>query len=318
MRIAVLTSGGDAPGMNACVRAVVRCALAQGAEVLGIRRGYQGIYEDDIFEMDRRSVSNIVQTGGTILQTARCEEFTTKEGVLKAAAVLDRHKIDGLVVIGGDGSFHGAADLAALSDLRVVGVPGTIDNDLAYTDATIGFDTAVNNVLWAINALRDTMQSHNKVTFVEVMGRHCGDIALHAGISGGAEYILVPEIPFDIRQIARSISENDRLGKKSNLVVLAEGAGRMEDICAEFEAECGIKPRQTRLGYIQRGGSPTHRDRLLACRLGCEAVKLLLAGEGSCVVGVRGDGVIHLPITEALAMKKTLDQNLWDMVSSLT
>lgn len=318
MRIAVLTSGGDAPGMNACVRAVVRSALAAGAEVYGIQRGYQGIYEEEIHPMDRRSVSNIVQAGGTVLQTARCAEFTTPEGVRCAGGILKAHGIEGLVVIGGDGSFHGAADLAALCGIPVVGVPGTIDNDLAYTDYTIGFDTAVNNVLWAINALRDTMQSHNKVTFVEVMGRRCGDIALYAGIAGGAEYILVPEMPFDIAKIAHEISENDRLGKKSNLVIVAEGAGKMEDICADFEAACGIKPRQTRLGYIQRGGSPTARDRLLACRLGCEAVRLLLGGERDCVVGIRGEQVIHLPIGQALAQKKQLDTVLYEMVSVLT
>ncbi|MBO4217160.1 MAG: 6-phosphofructokinase [Clostridia bacterium] len=310
MKIAVITSGGDSPGMNACIRAVVRCALSQGMEVRGFYRGYQGILDDDSVLLERKSVSNIIQHGGTFLQTDRCEKFLQKEYRLKAGEVLAKHGIEGLVVIGGDGSFNGAAALSRDTGINVIGIPGTIDNDLAYTDYTLGFDTAVNNVLWAVNSLRDTMQSHNKVTFVEVMGRRCGDIALHAGLTGGAEYILVPEVPFDIKKIAEEIAQSAVRGKKSNLVVMAEGAGRMEDVCIEFEKYSGIKPRQTRLGFIQRGGSPTYRDRLLACLFGIEAVRLLAAGRTDRAVGIRGEKIIDDDIYEALKKKKIFNTTL--------
>ncbi len=318
MKIAVITSGGDSPGMNACIRAVVRYSISKGIDVTGFCRGYQGILDDDFVPFGRRSVSNIIQHGGTFLMTDRCEQFTHREYREKAAEILRSHGIDGLIVIGGDGSFRGAEALANDTGVRVVGIPGTIDNDLAYTDYTLGFDTAVNNVLWAINSLRDTMQSHNKVTFVEVMGRSCGDIALHAGLTGGAEYILVPEVPFDIKHIAEEIAKSAVLGKKSNLVVMAEGAGRMEDICLEFEKYSGIKPRQTRLGFIQRGGSPTYRDRLLACLFGIEAVRLLEQGKSGRVVGIRGGSVIDEDISAALAKKKEINTALYYDAGVLT
>ncbi len=317
MKIAVLTSGGDAPGMNACIRAVVRCALSKGLEVCGFNRGYQGILDNDVQELNRRSVSNIIQRGGTFLKTDRCEKFLEKEYRLKAGEILKMNGVQGLVVIGGDGSFRGAADLSADTGIPVVGIPGTIDNDLAYTDYTLGFDTAVNNVLSAINNLRDTMQSHDKVTFVEVMGRRCGDLALHAGITGGAEHILVPEVPFDMKKIAEEIVEGAKRGKKSSLVVVAEGAGRIEDLCLEFKKYSGITPRETRLGFIQRGGSPTYRDRILACKFGIRAVELLMEGKSPRVVGIVGDKIEDFDLFEALSKKKTLDLKLYEAASDL-
>lgn len=311
MKIAVITSGGDAPGMNAAVRAVVRYAISLGAEVCAFSRGYKGLLEDHYIPMERSSVSNIIQRGGTFIKTDRCAEFNEKEYRLKAGEILRSHGVDGLVVIGGDGSFRGAADLCSDTGIGVVGIPGTIDNDLGYTDYTIGFDTAVNNVLWAINSLRDTMDSHNKVTFVEVMGRHCGDIALHAGITGGAEHILVPEMPCSIKEIADDIVAGAKRGKKSNLIVLAEGAGKLEDVCAEFEKLSGITPRQTRLGFIQRGGSPTHRDRMLATRFGMAAVEALAAGRTNRVIGVRNDMIVEDDLFEALAKPKIFNKELY-------
>ncbi len=318
MKTAVITSGGDSPGMNACVRAVVRCALSRGAEVCGFHRGYMGILENDYLDLSRQSVSDIIQRGGTFLQTDRCEEFLRKEARVKAAENLRAAGADSLIVIGGDGSFRGAEALAADTGINVACIPGTIDNDLAYTDYTLGFDTAVNTVLWAINSLRDTMQSHNKVTFVEVMGRRCGDIALHAGISGGAEFILVPEVPYDIGEISRKITDGAAKGKKSNLIVLAEGAGDVDKICVEFCRLTGITPRKTRLGHIQRGGSPTYRDRLLACRFGTAAVDLLMRGESNRVVGIRDGKIIDCDIVEALAMKKIFDMELFRSAEELT
>lgn len=317
MKIAILTSGGDAPGMNACIRAAVRSALLSGVEVVGFHRGYQGLIEDDFEELDHRSVSNIIQSGGTFLQTDRCKHFGEKEYRLKAAEILRRHGAGGLIVIGGDGSFRGARDLSEDTGFPVVGIPGTIDNDLAYTDMTLGFDTAVNNVLWAINALRDTMQSHNKVTFVEVMGRGCGDIALHAGITGGAEYVLIPEVPFDMEKISTEIKESAARGKKSNLVLVAEGAGNMDDLCDYFEKTTGMQARRTRLGFIQRGGSPTHIDRLLAARFGILAVKLLLEGKGGRLIGVRDGKVQDFDMESALAEPKRFDRELYHEAMSL-
>ena len=317
MKIAVLTSGGDAPGMNACIRAIVRYGLSNGVEVCGFQQGYQGVLDDDIVELNRRSVSGIIQHGGTFLQSARCESFLERETRLRAGEVLRRHQVDGLIVIGGDGSFRGAADLAADTGIKVVGIPGTIDNDMPYTDYTIGFDTAVNNVLWAINSLRDTMNSHNRVTVVEVMGRRCGNIALHAGITGGAEYILVPEMPYNLADIAQNITESAKLGKKSILIVLAEGAGKMEEFCEELEGLCHIKPRQTRLGYIQRGGSPTYRDRLLACRFGVAAVDLLMQGKSDRVVGIRQDRLTDMDLYEALQVKKVFNEELYHTATML-
>ena len=268
--------------------------------------------------LKRSSVSNTIHHGGTFLKTDRCKDWNEKYARLKAEQIFKKIGIDALIVIGGDGSFRGTADLATDTSVPVIGIPASIDNDLQYTDYTLGFDTAVNNALWAINNLRDTMQSHNKVTFVEVMGRECGDIALHAGIAGGVEHILVPEVPFDLHEIAKDISKSAALGKMSNMIIMAEGVGRMEEICEEFEKISGIRPRQTRLGFIQRGGSPTYFDRLLACRFGIAAVELLKAGSKNRVVGVKGSRVFDMDLFEALSMKKVFDQELYDSALTLT
>lgn len=318
MRIGLLTSGGDAPGMNACIRAVVRNAISNGIVVVGFNRGYQGILDEDWQELNRQSVSNIIHHGGTFLKTDRCKDWNEKYARLKAERIFKKIGIDALVVIGGDGSFRGAADLARDTEIPVIGIPASIDNDMEYTDYTLGFDTAVNNALWAINNLRDTMQSHNKVTFVEVMGRECGDIALHAGIAGGVEHILVPEVPFNLKEIAEDIAKSAVLGKKSNMIIMAEGAGKMEELCEEFEKISGITPRQTRLGFIQRGGSPTYFDRMLACRFGIYAVDLLRKGAKNRVVGIKGSQVFDEDIFEAIAKKKTFDQALYESALTLT
>ena len=272
--IAILTSGGDAPGMNAAIRAVVRSGLDKGFEVMGIQRGYSGLLNGEIFRMDRHSVADIIQRGGTILRTARCEEFKTEAGRKKAVNILKTFRIDGLVVIGGDGSFRGAQLLSKLG-IAAVGLPGTIDNDLPYTDYTIGFDTATNTVLDAINKLRDTSTSHERVSVIEVMGRNCGDIALYSGLAGGAESIIVPEKGYEQDTLCRTILEGKMRGKMHNLIVLAEGIGGAEQLAEKIEEVTGIEARATKLGHIQRGGSPSCMDRVLASRMGYKAVELL-------------------------------------------
>ena len=317
-KIALLTSGGDAPGMNACSRAVVRYALSCGMTVFGVYGGYRGLVDGEVVRLDRRSVSDIIQRGGTFLKTARCPEFTEYEVRAKAAENLKEKGIDGLIVIGGDGSFRGARALSEDFGVKVIGIPGTIDNDLGYTDFTLGFDTAVNNVLWAINNLRDTMQSHEKVTFIEVMGRHCGDIALHAGVGGGAEYILVPEIPFDMGKIAEDILSESNQGKKSNMIVVAEGAGSVDDLARDFAERTGIEPRKTRLGHIQRGGSPSRFDRVFACRCAVRAVDLLREGSSGRVVGIRNGKIVDDGIAEALAKVRPFDEELYRIACRLS
>ena len=316
-KIAVLTSGGDAPGMNAAIRAVVRTGLDKKLTVMGIQRGFSGLINGEIFEMDRRSVADIIQRGGTVLRTARSEEFKTEAGQKKGAAILNAFGIDGLVVIGGDGSFHGARALSKYG-INTVGLPGTIDNDLAYTDYTIGFDTAVNTVLDAINKLRDTSSSHERVSVVEVMGRNCGDIALYAGLAGGAESIIVPEKGYDINELCRTILEGKLRGKRHNLVIVAEGVGGANDIAKKVEEVTGIGARATILGHIQRGGSPTSNDRILASRLGYRAVELLMEGKSSKVAGVKGGNVIDVDIDKALAMERKFDEKLYNIAIALS
>lgn len=245
-RIAILTSGGDAPGMNACIRAATRYALSKGFDVYGVERGYQGLIEGELFRMGSRNVSGIIHKGGTFLKTARCPEFKTLDGQRHAAETLGAFGIDGLICIGGDGTFRGAKDLSDNFGVNVIGIPGTIDNDLAYTDYTLGFDTAVNTCIWAINCLRDTMGSHDRVSLLEVMGRRCGDIALYAGIAGGAEYILVPEVPYDLDAICKSISMSQKRGKTSNMIILAEGAGNQADVCKYILEKRASKSKQPR------------------------------------------------------------------------
>jgi 6-phosphofructokinase 1 len=315
--IAVLTSGGDAPGMNAAIRAVVRTGLAKGLRVMGVQRGYSGLINGEIFEMNRKSVSDIIQRGGTILRTARCEEFKSLEVRKKAASVLKVFGIDGLVVIGGDGSFQGARLLSELG-VATVGIPGTIDNDLQYTEYTLGFDTALNTVLDAINKLRDTSASHDRVSIVEVMGRNCGDIALYAGIAGGAESILVPEKENDLNDVCKTILEGKLKGRSHNLIIVAEGVGEANEIAKKVEDITGIEARATILGHIQRGGSPSAFDRVLASRFGYRAVEVLMEGKSSRVIGIRKGKIVDDDINEALALPVSIDKELYEIAKVLS
>lgn len=315
--IGVLTSGGDAPGMNAAIRAVVRSGIDKGMKVFGIMRGYNGLINGEVIEMGRSSVSDIIHRGGTILRTARCEEFKTEEGRKKAANILEVFGIQGMVIIGGDGSFRGAQKLSELG-FPAIGVPGTIDNDLAYTDYTIGFDTAVNTVLDAINKLRDTSTSHERVSIVEVMGRRCGDIALYSGLAGGSESIIIPEVKFDIDEVCKTILEGKLKGKLHNIIVLAEGVGHASEIAEKIEEMTGLETRATILGHIQRGGSPTAFDRILASRLGARAVELLAENSSSRVVGINGNKITDYDIKEALKMENKVNKELLDLANVLS
>lgn len=312
-KIGVLTSGGDAPGMNACVRAVVRYAIYNGLTVYGIERGYSGLINNHMVEMNKRSVSDIIQRGGTILKTARCPEFREDKYMQIAVDNMEAYGIEGLVVIGGDGSYRGALDLYNKFGVKAVGIPGTIDNDLAYTDYTLGFDTSVNTVVSAINNLRDTMTSHDRVCIIEVMGRKCGDIALYAGISGGAEMILVPEVECDLKKIVKKISLNQRIGKTSDIIVLAEGVCKAEELKQELK-DNGIlgSIKTTTLGYIQRGGAPSMFDRVLAARCAIRAVDLLMQDKGGRVVGIKDNKIIDEDISEALSKERHFDKELYD------
>ncbi len=315
-KIAVLTSGGDAPGMNAAVRAVVRTALHYGIEVMGVQRGYAGLVNGELFKMDRKSVSDIINKGGTILRTARCLEFKQEEVREKAAGILKAYGVDALVVCGGDGSFMGAKLLSKLG-VKTVGLPGTIDNDLPYTDYTIGFDTALNTIVEDIGKLRDTSSSHERVSVIEVMGRNCGDLALFAGIAGGAEAIIVPELPFDKEELIKTILEGKVNGKLHNIIILAEGVGGAEDLAKEIEATTGIETRATILGHIQRGGSPSAMDTVLASRMGAKAVEVLLEGKTSRVIGIKANEIFDMDIDEALAITRSFDEKLYNTANSI-
>lgn len=305
--IAVLTSGGDAPGMNACIRGVVRTALAKGLKVKGIMRGYAGLLKEEIIDMDGHSVSDIIQRGGTILYTARCLEFKKPEVQQQAADILHKHGIDGLVVIGGDGSFAGARQLANLG-INTIGLPGTIDLDIACTDYTIGFDTAVNTAMEAIDKVRDTSSSHERCSIIEVMGRNAGYIALWSGIATGAEDILLPErYDGDEQALINHIIELRKQGKKHHIIINAEGVGHSTSMAKRIEAATGIETRATIIGHIQRGGSPTCMDRVYASIFGAKAVDLLLEGKSKRVVGHRNGEFVDYDINEALAMKKDID-----------
>ena len=302
--IGVLTSGGDAPGMNAAIRAVVRQACANGKKVKGIRRGYQGLLEEDIIDMQRESVSDIVDKGGTILFTARCSEFRTEDGQRKGAEICKKHGIDGLVVIGGDGCFAGAQKLAGFG-VNTVGVPGTIDLDIACTEYTIGFDTAVNTAMQAIDKVRDTSTSHERCSIIEVMGRNAGYIALWCGIANGAEDILIPEqYDYDEQKIINNIINNRKRGKKHHIIINAEGIGHSTSMARRIEAATGVETRATILGYMQRGGSPTCRDRVYATMMGAMAVDLLCEGKSNRVVGFSHGEFKDFDINEALGMNK--------------
>jgi 6-phosphofructokinase 1 len=316
--IGVLTSGGDAPGMNAAIRAVVRAGISKGIRVMGIQRGYNGLINGEISELTRSSVSDIIQRGGTILRTARSEEFRTPEGRKKAHNVLKVFGIEGLVVIGGDGSFAGAQRLSQEFNIKTVGIPGTIDNDLAYTDYTIGFDTAQNTVLDSINKLRDTSTSHERVSIVEVMGRRCGDIALYAGLAGGAESIIIPEFNYSFDELCKTIIEGKVRGKIHNLILLAEGVGGAEDLAKRIEEVAGIETRSTVLGHIQRGGSPSAFDRVLASKMGAKAVEVLADGKSQRVIGIKDNKIVDIDITEALSMKKESPDELFELAKILS
>lgn len=318
-KIAVLTSGGDAPGMNAAIRAVVRYAINENIEVYGVEEGYDGLIKGNVFGLDRRSVSDTIQKGGTILRTARCPEFKEKEYRQKAYDVLQAYGIEGLVVIGGDGSFRGMKDLYDDFGVPCVGIPGTIDNDLAYTDYTLGFDTAVNTVLGAINNIRDTMTAHNRACIIEVMGRKCGDIAVYSGLAGGAEIILVPEMPIDIDAICKTIRQDKIKGKSSVIIILAEGVCPCLELKEQIlEKISDIQIRTVKLGYIQRGGAPTMADRILAARCGVRAVELLKNPDcGGRVVGIKDNAIIDMEISEALAIPRKFDKNLYRVATIL-
>ncbi len=316
--IAVLTSGGDAPGMNAAIRAVVRAGIFKGFRVLGVRRGYNGLIKGDLVEMNLRSVSGIIHRGGTVLYTARSPEFNTEAGMQKAIQVCRSHNILGVVVIGGDGSFRGARDLSERG-YNCVGIPGTIDNDIACSDYTIGFDTAMNTAMEAVDRLRDTSQSHDRCSVVEVMGRRAGWLALRCGIAVGATSILVPEVPFDLQKdVIDRMVENQRAGKQHFVVVVAEGVGNVSEIAKEIQSRTGIESRATVLGHIQRGGSPTVTDRVVASQMGYHAVELLSKGIGNRVVAMKADEVVDYNISEALQMQKPFDFNLYQIAHDIS
>ena len=317
-RIGVLTSGGDAPGMNAVIRSVVRTALKMGIEVVGIRRGYAGLISGDIFTMDTNSVSHIINRGGTMLYTARSEEFRTEKGQQKAAATCKLLGLDGIVAIGGDGTFRGAQALSK-HGISVVGIPGTIDNDIVCTDYTIGFDTAANTAVECIDRLRDTMQSHERCSVVEVMGRHAGYLALYVGMSVGATAVLVPEEEYDFKRNVAEKIRRARLGGKTNFqIVVAEGAASAVEVGHQITEELGLDPRVTILGHIQRGGCPTAKDRVMATRMGYEAVQVLSAGKTNRVICSNDDKIFDLDIEEGLAMHKTLNPEEYEVMEAMS
>lgn len=317
-RIAVLTSGGDAPGMNAAVRAAVRTGLSMGMEVFGIERGYEGLLDGEIRNMEWHSVGDILQRGGTILRTARSERFREAKWQKHAVDMLQTFGIEGLIVIGGDGSFRGGLELDKLG-VTVMGIPGTIDNDLGCTDYTIGFDTAVNTVLSMISNLRDTASAHERTTIVEVMGRHCGDIALHAGLAGGADVILVPEIETDINMVCRRVLRGQQSGKLHSIIMKAEGVDMSVQQLAEIiEDRTGREVRSVVPGYIQRGGTPTGRDRMLASVMASKAVKLLYDDERSKAIGIINNEITAFDLAEALEMKKDFRKDLYEIAEILS
>jgi len=318
MKIGVLTSGGDAPGMNAAIRAVVRCGIDAGFEVYGIKRGYEGLLDGEIEQMNLSSVGDILHRGGTILKTARSERFSTEEGVKRSKVILGTFGIDALIVIGGDGSMRGALELSKLG-VNVMCLPGTIDNDLAYTDYTIGFDTAVNTVLDAISKVRDTSSAHERNTIIEVMGRHCGDIALYAGVGGGAEAVLIPEVEADVNRVCRKILQGAGRGKLNSIIINAEGSGVSSDELAKEIAE--LTGRETRivvLSYLQRGGVPTLDDRLLASQSGAKAIELIQNGIQNRAIGTVNGKIQAFEIEGALAEKPEFDHELYELIDVLS
>ena len=318
MKIGVLTSGGDSPGMNAAVRAVVRFGIARGMKIYGIYRGYEGLIDGDIREMDRASVGGIIHRGGTVLGTARSERFMTAKGQDKAVSVLEAFGIEGLAVIGGNGSLTGALELDKRG-IKIMGIPGTIDNDLGYTDYTIGFDTAVNTVLDDISKLRDTSSSHGRTTLVEVMGRNCGDIALRAGLAGGAEFVMIPERDYDIGDVCRKILEGAARGKKHSIIIKAEGSRlSSQEVVDRISEITGKDTRMVVLSYLQRGGSPTSDDRILATMAGAKAAELLYDDADSKAIGIVGNKITVLPLYDALQITRDIDPYMLELIDVLS
>ena len=316
--IGVLTSGGDAPGMNAAVRAVVRTACENGIKVYGINRGYQGLIDGDVRELNIRSVSDIIHRGGTMLYSARCKAFREEEGIQQAIATCKKLGIEGMVVIGGDGSFRGARDLS-LRGIPCIGIPGTIDNDIVSSDYTIGYDTCLNTVMQMVDRVRDTVESHSRCIVVEVMGNRCGDLTLNAGIAVGATAIVIPEIQSDIeKHVIERIRRTQKTDKKHFIVMVAEGIGGVEELARKIEKECGVESRAVILGHVQRGGSPTVRDRVAASVMGYKAVQLLMEGIGNRVVVQKNDTVIDYDIYEALSMERSVDTELYKIAHEIS
>lgn len=315
--IGILTSGGDAPGMNAAIRAIARTAFANGLRVKGIRNGFDGLMKGDIYEMNVSSVADIIHKGGTILGSARSAEYPTPEGQKRVMEVIEEFGIDGIIVLGGDGSFIGANRLHK-KGVKVMGVPCTIDNDMGFTDYTIGFNTAIETVIDAIGKLRDTSSSHGRGNIVEVMGRDCGDLALYAGLAGGAESILVPEIRLDLDLVVEKVIRGKKRGKLHHIIVVAEGMGDSYEIAKEIEERTGVETKVTVLGHVQRGGTPSAQDVLLANQLGVRAVELLIEGKSSLGVGIRDNKVIATPFEEAVAMKDKFRTDLYTIASMLS
>ena len=315
--IGVLTSGGDAPGMNAAVRSIVRTAASMGMTVKGIKRGYNGLIENNIVDLDIRSVSDIIQRGGTVLYTARCLRFTTEEGMQEAIKNCKVNGIEGLVVIGGDGSFRGARDLS-LRGIPCIGIPGTIDNDIPSTEYTIGFDTAMNTVVEMVDKLRDTACSHERCSVVEVMGPGAGDIALQSGLAVGATAIIVPEIGFDLQNVIDKILETQKNGRNHFIIVVSEGLCDATQLAKLLQEATGIETRATILGHIQRGGNPTLRDRVVASKMGYAAVELLSKGVGNRVIGLKDNKIVDYDIFEALNMVKSFDQETYRLANTIS
>lgn len=316
--IGVLTSGGDAPGMNAAIRAVVRTACENGMKVYGINRGYQGLMDEDLCELNIRSVSDIIHRGGTMLHSARCLGFKEESGMKKAIETCNKFGIEGMVVIGGDGSFRGARDLS-LRGIPCIGIPGTIDNDIVSTDYTIGYDTCLNTVMQMVDRVRDTVESHSRCIVVEVMGNKCGDLTLNAGIAVGATAIVIPEIKYDVEQhVIDRIRRTQKTDKKHFIIMVAEGIGGVEALARKIEQECGVESRAVILGHVQRGGSPTVRDRVMASEMGYHAVQLLMQGIGNRVCVMKNDKIIDYDIYEALCMTKPVNDELYKIAHEIS
>jgi 6-phosphofructokinase 1 len=315
--IGIATTGGDAPGMNAALRAAVRTAVANGLRVIGFERGYAGILANESRPLDARAVGGIIHLGGTFLKTARAEEMRTPEGMVQAVKVLKQNRLEGLVVVGGNGSMRAACQLHGASGIPIVGIPATIDNDLAGTDTTIGFDTAVNTGLEALDKIRDTATSHERVFVVEVMGRNRGFVALEVGIGAGAEVILVPEIQFDINKVCQSLVESNRHGKKSAIIVMAEGAGDSAEVTQAIKEKTPFEVRLTRLGHVQRGGHPTAQSRLVACEMGAASIQFLLDGKKKEMTGIQNSRIVPVDLEYASTVEKPIDERVYKLALAL-